>query len=65
MTLTTGPGEADKPPIDDYHVDREIGRATRPVSHHALSLIQALLLLVMAAVSLALFWVVAALLGVV
>ncbi len=52
-------------PIDDYHVDRETGRVTRPVTHHLLALARGLLLIILATVSFALFWVVATLLGIV
>ena len=52
-------------PIDDYHVDRETGRVTRPASHHLMGLAKGLLLVIMALSSFALFWVVASLLGIV
>jgi len=51
--------------IDDYRVDRQVGAATRPTAHVALSALNVLLLIVIAAISFSLFWVVATLLGVV
>ncbi len=62
MTLTMGPGERE--PIDDYHVDRGVGEATKPVTHHVLTVVNAVLLIVLAALSFALFWIVATLLGI-
>ncbi len=63
MAITIGPGEADREPIDDYHVARDVGQPTRPATHHVLALVNGLLLIVLAAVSFALFWIVATLLG--
>jgi hypothetical protein len=60
MAQTIRPGEQE--PIGDYRVDREIGQS-RPVGHHVLSILNGLLLIILAAVSLALFWVVATLIG--
>ncbi len=65
MARTIGPGEADKQPIDDYRIDREVGGPGRPATHHILAVLNGLLLLILAAVSFALFWVVATLLGIV
>jgi hypothetical protein len=58
-----GPSEIDRAPIDDYHVDRAIGQSTRPTTHHILAMVNGLLLIILAAVSFALFWIVATLLG--
>lgn len=63
MAQTTPPGAADPEPIDHYHVDPGAGQVTRPVSHHVLGAINFLLLILMAATSFALFWVVATMLG--
>jgi hypothetical protein len=65
MALTMRPGEPSPQPIDDYNVQRHVGEATQPTTHHILATVNALLLLVLAAVSFALFWVVATLLGLV
>lgn len=65
MALTIRPGETDREPIDDYHIDRHIGEATRPATHHILAMVNGLLLIILAAVSFALFWIVATLLGLV
>ena len=65
MASTRRPGETDREPIDDYHIDRGAGQTQRPATHHILALLNGLLLIVLAAVSLALFWVVATMLGVV
>lgn len=64
MAQTARAGETDREPIvDDYQIDRSIGQATRPASRRILAVINALLLIILAAVSFALFCVVAALLG--
>ena len=65
MATTSAPPEAEREPIDDYHVQRDPGEMTRPVGHHALSVVNGLLLIFLAVVSFALFWVVATLLGVI
>lgn len=65
MAHTVRSGEAEREPIDDYHVDRQIGQATRPATHHVLTIVNALLLIILAAVSFALFWIVATMLGLV
>ncbi len=64
MAITTPSDDANREPIDDYHIDRAIGQATQPAAHHVLALVNALLLIILAAVSFALFWVVATLLGI-
>ena len=64
MANTIPPRAADREPIDDYQVDRELGQATRPVTHHLLGLMNGLLLVILAAVSFALFWIAATFLGV-
>jgi hypothetical protein len=63
MALTIRPGEPDREPIDDYHVQPHVGEFTRPATHHVLAVINGLLLIILAAVSFALFWIVATLLG--
>ncbi len=63
MALATQPGGADRDPIDDYHVAGGAGEVTRPATHNVVAVLNALLLIVLAAVSFALFWVVATLLG--
>jgi hypothetical protein len=66
MMATTNPSrEPDPEPINDYHVDREIGQTTRPATYHILAVANGLLLIILAAVSFALFWIVATLLGIV
>jgi hypothetical protein len=65
MALTTPPREPAPEPIDDYHVDRETGQMTRPATYHILAIANGLLLIILAAVSFALFWIVATLLGIV
>lgn len=65
MATTSPPPEAEREPIDDYHVQRDPGELTRPVTHHVLGVINGLLLIFLAVVSFALFWVVATLLGVI
>jgi hypothetical protein len=65
MAISTPPREPDREPIDDYHVDRETGQLTRPATHHILAVANGLLLIILAAVSFALFWIVATLLGIV
>ena len=65
MAITSPPpATGDREPIDDYHVQPDPGQLTRPVTHHVLDTFRILLLIILAAVSLALFWVVATLLGV-
>jgi len=63
MALTIRPGEPDREPIDDYHVQPHVGEFTQPTTHHVLAVINGLLLIILAAVSFALFWIVATLLG--
>ena len=65
MALTNSSGGPEREPIDDYHVAPVAGGPSRPPTHHALSVINALLLIILAAVSFALFWLVATLLGLV
>lgn len=65
MALTTQPGAPGPEPIDDYHVERGVDEAARPISHHAVSVVNFVLLIVLAALSLALAWVVGTLLGVI
>jgi hypothetical protein len=65
MALTTRPGEPTAQQVDDYNVQRHVGEATQPASHHVLATVNALLLIILAAVSFALFWIVATLLGLV
>jgi hypothetical protein len=63
MATTSTPPETEREPIDDYHVQPHVGEITRPASHHVLAVVNALLLILIAAASLGLFWVVATLLG--
>jgi hypothetical protein len=63
MTQTTGPGGDS--PVSDYRIDAGAGQNTRPASHHVLGALNFILVLILAAVSFALFWVVAIMLGVV
>jgi hypothetical protein len=65
MADTTRPGEPQPQPIDDYQVDRDITAAARPVTHHVRNVGNAVLLIIVAAVSFALFWIVGTLLGIV
>ena len=65
MTITSPPSPArDRDPIDDYRIQPDPGQLTRPVTHHVLDTVRVVMLLILAAVSLALFWVVATLLGI-
>ncbi len=65
MTITSPPPEtSDRAPIDDYRVQPDPGQLTRPVTHHVLGAMRGLLLIILAALSFALFWVVATLLGI-
>lgn len=65
MTITSPPPQtSDREPIDDYHIQADPGQLTRPVTHHVLDMLKILFLIILAAVSLALFWVVATLLRV-
>ena len=59
------PRTTDREPIDDYHVQGDPGQLTQPVTHHILGVVNGLMLIVLAVVSFALFWVVATLLGVI
>ena len=63
MVRASGPREADMEPIDDYQVETGIGPEPRSASHHVLAVLNAFLLIILAALSLALFWVVATMLG--
>lgn len=64
MALSLQSRNAEREPIDDYHVDRDAGQITRPASQHVVSVMKGVLLVILAAVSFALFWVVATLLGI-
>ena len=57
--------EPDPESVGDYKIDRDIGRTRRPAIDHILALANALLLLIITAVSFALFWIVATLLGII
>ena len=39
MALPMRPGEPDREPIDDYHVQPHVGEFTRPSTHHVLAVI--------------------------
>ena len=66
MAITEPPPRTrDREPIDDYHVQGDPGQLTQPVTHHILGVVNGLLLIILAVVSFALFWVVATLLGVI
>lgn len=63
MTITSPPPEtSDREPINDYHVQPDPGQLTQPVTHHVLGGIKFLLLIIIAVLSFALFWVAATLL---
>lgn len=66
MTITNPPPpeSSDREPIDDYRIQPDPGQLTQPVTHHALGVLNVILLIILAVVSFALFWVVATLLGV-
>jgi hypothetical protein len=65
MTITSPPHvTSDREPIDDYHIQPDPGQLTKPVTHHVLDTLRVIMLIILAAVSLTLFWVVATLLGV-
>ncbi len=65
MAISTPSREPDQVPVNDYHVDRETGQITRPATHRVLAIANGVLLVILAVVSFALFWVVATLLGIV
>ena len=65
MALTTPPPDAEREPIDDYHVQGDPGQLTQPVTHHVLGALNGIVLIFIAVVSFALFWVVATLLGII
>ena len=65
MAVTIRPGETERDPIDDYQVAQPVGEVARPATYHVVAVLNALLLIVLAAVSFALFWIVATLLGLV
>jgi hypothetical protein len=66
MTISSPPPEtSDREPIDDYHIQPDPGRLTQPVHHHVLGALNVILLIILATVSFALFWVVATLLRIV
>jgi hypothetical protein len=65
MAITTQPSDLEPENLDDYHVAGHVGETTRSAARHALSAVNGLLLIVMAAVSLALFWVVASMLNII
>jgi hypothetical protein len=65
MAITTQRSDPEPEKLDDYHVAGHVGEMTRSAAHHTLSAINGLLLIVMAAVSLALFWVVASMLNII
>ncbi len=66
MTITSphSPQNSDGEPIDDYRVQPDPGQFTEPATHHVLGVLNVILLIVLAVVSFALFWVVATLLGI-
>jgi hypothetical protein len=59
-----GPG-ADQAKVDDYHVMEHVGEFTRSAAHHAGSVLNVILLVLVGVLSLALFWVVATMIGVI
>jgi hypothetical protein len=65
MARTPPPREAPTEPIDDYVVDRDTERVGPPAGARILQGLNALLLAILALLSLALFFVVATLLGIV
>jgi len=65
MAITTPPQAADREPIDDYRIQPDPGQLIQPVTHHVLGVVNGLLLIVVAIVSFALFWLVATLLGII
>ena len=65
MANTTQPPPAEREPIDDYRVQPDPGQLTQPVTHHVLGVLNGLMLIVLAVVSFALFWVTATLLGII
>lgn len=69
MTITPPPEAretrtSEREPIDDYHIQPDPGQLQRPATHHLLGALNAILLIFIAAVSFALFWVAATMLGV-
>jgi hypothetical protein len=63
MAVTSSTPGSEPDPLDHYHVEREAGRVSRPPSHHILAVFNGLLLIILAAASLALFWIVATFIG--
>ena len=57
------PASPSPEPVDDYQIDRDLGRSRRSAIDHILALARGLLLLIIAALSFAVFWVTATLLG--
>ncbi|HEX3862136.1 MAG TPA: hypothetical protein VHY35_10635 [Stellaceae bacterium] len=66
MAITTPSSETDSAmKVDDYQVAGHVGEITRPATHHMLSFVHAVLIILLAAVSFGLFWVVMTIFGVV
>jgi hypothetical protein len=64
MSVTNQQPDADPAKVDDYLVTQHAGERTRSAAHHAATTLNFVLLLVVAGLSFALFWVVATLIGV-
>jgi hypothetical protein len=62
---TRAPETSDRERLDDYRIQPDPGQLTRPVTHHVLDTARVLMLIVLAVLSFALFWVAATLLGIV
>jgi len=65
MSVINQPPGDEPTKVDDYHVAAPVGELTRSAANHAVSILNVLLVVVLAFVSFALFWVVARILGIV
>jgi hypothetical protein len=67
MSVTNQPPSpaADQGKVDDYHVMEHVGEFTRTAASHAGTALNVVLLVLVGILSLALFWVVATMIGVI
>ena len=65
MARTLPPGETPRGNLDDYLVDRDAQAPARPVAARLLQVVNFVLLVILAAVSLAVFLVIATLIGII
>lgn len=68
MTITPPPempvAASEREPISDYQIQPDPGQPQRPATHHLMDAVKIILLIFIAAISFALFWIAATLLGV-